>query len=96
MIFRATVGDGGTAKSVGRAEHLKLLPDTEQEIIFLGDSITEQAEWPELLGSLRVKNRGIGADTTIRIIRRLDEVLSSVPSKVFLMAFIRTFISKAV
>lgn len=86
VIFKATIGDGSTGVSVGRVEHFQLLPNTKDEIIFLGDSITQQAEWSELLGNSSVKNRGINGNTTTQILKRIDEVVSSKPKKVFLMA----------
>jgi lysophospholipase L1-like esterase len=60
------------------------LPKSESDIIMLGDSITDEGEWTELLG-LNVKNRGISGDTTERILHRLDTVLQSKPKQIFLM-----------
>ena len=68
-----------------RKEQFEMLPDTEHEIIFLGNSITDQAEWHEIFNNLDVKNRGIGGDDTDGILERLDEVVSSHPEKIFLM-----------
>jgi len=95
VIFKATIGDGGTGVSVGRTEHFRLLPDTKQEIIFLGDSITQQAEWSEILGNPHVKNRGIGGNTASQILNRIDEVTSSEPQKIFLMAGINDLASES-
>ncbi|MEL7587324.1 MAG: GDSL-type esterase/lipase family protein [Prolixibacteraceae bacterium] len=61
------------------------LPDTRHEIIFLGNSITDGAEWAELFNNPRIKNRGISGDTTDGILYRLKEVTSSSPDKIFLM-----------
>ena len=60
------------------------LPKCQSDIIMLGDSITDEGEWTELLG-LNVKNRGISGDTTERILYRLDVILESKPKQVFLM-----------
>jgi lysophospholipase L1-like esterase len=68
-----------------RKSHFDLLPDTENEIVFLGDSLTENCRWAELFENAKVKNRGIGGDRTNGILQRLDEVVSSTPEKVFLM-----------
>jgi len=68
-----------------RVTHFRSLPDTKGEIIFLGDSITDGCNWTELFADIRVKNRGISGDVTDGVLERLDEVLSSRPSKVFLM-----------
>ena len=61
------------------------LPDEKNEIIFLGDSITDNGEWSELFKNLKIKNRGIQGDRTDRILDRLPEVISSSPQKIFLM-----------
>ena len=68
-----------------RATLFHILPDTEDEIIFLGDSITDGCNWGEMLHDLRVKNRGINGDVTDGVIERLDEVVESFPLKIFLM-----------
>lgn len=68
-----------------RKEHLESLPDTENEIIFLGNSITDNCEWWELFSDPHIKNRGIGGDDTDGILERLDEVTRSDPSKIFIM-----------
>jgi predicted alpha-1,2-mannosidase len=68
-----------------KKEHFESLPDTEGEIIFLGNSITDNCEWAELFGNPSIKNRGIGGDDTDGVLERLDEVTSSKPSKIFLM-----------
>lgn len=63
----------------------ELLPDTKNEIIFLGNSITDGSEWVELFADLRVKNRGISGDTTEGVLYRLNEVTRSKPDKVFIL-----------
>jgi len=68
-----------------KKEHFELLPDTENEIIFLGNSITDNCEWSELFGNPDIKNRGIGGDDTDGVLERLDEVTSSKPEKIFMM-----------
>lgn len=61
------------------------LPDTKNEIIFLGNSITDGGEWHELFDNPRVKNRGISGDVTEGVLFRLNEVTRSKPQKVFLL-----------
>lgn len=68
-----------------RASHFRQLPNTEGEIIFLGDSITDGCNWTELFSDVRIKNRGISGDVTSGILTRLDEVVESKPAKIFLM-----------
>lgn len=61
------------------------LPNTRNEIIFLGNSITDGGEFTELFRNKRIKNRGISGDTTEGVLFRLREVTESKPSKVFLL-----------
>lgn len=61
------------------------LPDTRNEIVFLGNSITDGAEWYELLGNKRIRNRGISADVTEGILLRLDAVTKLKPASIFIM-----------
>lgn len=68
-----------------RLSLFEILPDTKGEIIFLGNSITDGAEWSELLGSSKVKNRGISGDVTEGVLFRLNEVTRSRPRMVFLL-----------
>jgi lysophospholipase L1-like esterase len=61
------------------------LPDIKNEIIFLGNSITDGAEWFELLGNKKCLNRGISADITEGILLRLDAITKLKPAKLFIM-----------
>lgn len=68
-----------------RLEFFKQMPDQKNEIVFLGNSITEQGEWQEMLPGKPVVNRGIGGDNSFGVLARMDEVVSSKPSKIFLL-----------
>ncbi len=61
------------------------LPDIKNEIVFLGNSITDGAEWFELLGNEKCLNRGISADITEGILLRLDQITKLQPKKLFIM-----------
>lgn len=61
------------------------LPDIRNEIVFLGNSITDGAEWFELLGNKKCINRGISADITEGILFRLDAITKLQPAKIFIM-----------
>jgi lysophospholipase L1-like esterase len=54
-------------------------------IVMLGDSITEGAPWAELTGCPYLAERGIGGDTTAKVLARIDDVLKLKPRAVFLM-----------
>ncbi len=68
-----------------RKSQLSLLPIHSSDIIFLGDSITDEGEWAELFGHPIIKNRGISSDTTIGVLDRLSDIITPQPQKIFLM-----------
>jgi hexosaminidase len=68
-----------------RSTLFRLLPLNKQDIIFLGNSITNGNEWDELFGDGHIKNRGISGDITFGILNRLDEVTARKPAKIFLL-----------
>lgn len=68
-----------------RLAFFRAMPDQRNEIVFLGNSITEAGEWQELLPGRPVVNRGISGDVTFGVLARLDEVTSSKPAKIFLL-----------
>ena len=55
------------------------------DIVFLGDSITDGACWEEVFPNWPVKNRGINADTTAGVLKRLDQIAKSCPAAVFIL-----------
>ena len=56
------------------------------DIVFIGNSITEQGEnWAEKVNNPNAKNRGIAGDTTDGILARLNEITFYKPEKVFLL-----------
>lgn len=60
-------------------------PDSSDDIIFLGNSITARAQWNELLLLPQARNRGISGDTTFGILERLHEVTEGQPAQIFLL-----------
>lgn len=68
-----------------RASHFELLPTSSKDILFVGNSITDGAEWSELFVNRHVKNRGISGDTTWGVYDRLPTVLKGKPKKIFLL-----------
>jgi len=62
---------------------LRKLPNTEAEIIFAGDSLIAAGPWSEFYTP--IKNRGIGGETTLGLLDRLDELTESQPRKIFLL-----------
>ena len=68
-----------------RVTLFRALPQTKEDIIFLGNSITDGGEWGELFNDIKIKNRGISGDITAGVLHRLDELANGKPAKVFLL-----------
>lgn len=60
------------------------LPKDSAEIILLGNSLIEWGEWENLFDNPHVKNRGIAGDILPGVLNRLDDILVSKPSKIFM------------
>jgi lysophospholipase L1-like esterase len=84
LIFNQTEESRGHYYNV-KNTIFEVMPNNTNEIIFLGDSITDYSEWHELFGNSTIKNRGISGDTINGVINRLNEVTSSKPDKLFVM-----------
>ncbi|MEP7144512.1 MAG: family 20 glycosylhydrolase [Ferruginibacter sp.] len=68
-----------------RVTLFKLLPKTKDDIVFIGNSITDGGEWDELFSDPAIKNRGISGDISAGVLARMGEVAKGKPAKVFLM-----------
>lgn len=54
-------------------------------IVFLGDSITDYADFDSLIPEYHIINKGIAGDTTSGVLRRLGKVIELQPRKLFLL-----------
>lgn len=63
----------------------ELLPITQNDIVFLGNSITDGGEFNELFKMENIKNRGIVSDIMPGVMKRLDQVTKGHPKKIFLL-----------
>lgn len=61
------------------------LPVTENDIVFLGNSITDGGEFQELFDMENVLNRGIRSDRINGVRKRLDQVVNGHPKMIFLL-----------
>ncbi len=68
-----------------RVSLFRRLPQTKDDIIFLGNSITDGGEWSEMFADLKIKNRGISGDISAGVLNRIDEVSTRRPAKLFLL-----------
>ena len=55
------------------------------DIVFLGNSITDGGNFEELFGREDVKNRGIRSDVIPGVMKRLNQVTKGHPKKIFLL-----------
>lgn len=63
----------------------ELLPIGHDDIVFLGNSITDGGEFNELFGMNNIKNRGIRSDIIPGVEKRLEQVTKGQPKKIFLL-----------
>ncbi len=68
-----------------RTSLFEVLPIDNDDIVFLGNSITDGGEFHELLNRSDVKNRGISSDVIDGVRERLDQVTRWHPRKIFLL-----------
>lgn len=68
-----------------KVTQFRLLPHKEDEIVFLGNSITDGGLWSELFEDSTIINRGISGDNTTGVLNRLDDIVNRKPKKVFLL-----------
>jgi lysophospholipase L1-like esterase len=59
--------------------------NSKADIAFIGDSITSSGRWSEFFPNIKVVNRGIGGDKSSDILNRLDSILSTQPTKAYIM-----------
>lgn len=77
-----------------KISQFEILYYLKTNIIFLGDSITDEGEWTELLDNPNIMNRGISGDTTDGVLNRLEQIIKSRPQKIFLMIGINDLVFK--
>jgi lysophospholipase L1-like esterase len=95
IVCLASVAHGQTATSYDTIQYAKEYHQerlslfktqvmVNDEIIFLGNSITEFGNWKQLLKDSILLNRGIAGDNTFGVLKRLEEVIKRKPRKLFL------------
>lgn len=68
-----------------KKELFRSFKNSEKDVVFLGNSITANVDWSELLQMKEARNRGISGDITFGVLERLDEVIEGRPAKVFIL-----------
>lgn len=67
-----------------RAEQFAVF-QPEVDTVMLGDSLIEGGLWSEIFPGARIANRGVGGDTTRRVLDRIHQVEPLKPKRVFLL-----------
>ncbi len=78
-------GQGIVSLKNHRTSHLNTLQIADNQIVMLGNSITAECEWSELLQNKSIINRGIIGDGTFDILDRLTPIIQAKPRKIFLL-----------
>ena len=78
-------GNGIVSLKKSKTSHLNTLTIPQGKIIMLGNSITAECEWAELMQNPDIINRGVIADGTGDILARLDSIIAAKPNKIFLL-----------
>lgn len=69
-----------------RINEFKKVPLKFGDIVFIGNSITENGEdWSAKFGVNNMRNRGIKGDVTDGVLKRLDEIIYFKPKAVFIL-----------
>ena len=68
-----------------RTLYFSFVPRPAKAIVFVGDSMTDEGDWSRLFPKVNTVNRGIGGDTTLGLLNRLDTIVDLNPEKIFLM-----------
>lgn len=79
-------GDWTKIHYIQRVESFKKSPLNYGDIVFVGNSITEQGgDWSEKTGIKNIRNRGIAGDVTDGVLGRLEEIIHYKPKAIFLL-----------
>jgi lysophospholipase L1-like esterase len=85
-FFRYRLAQRGVAAEYEHRKSLYEIMDSDTaSIVFLGNSLTAQCDWAELLNINVVKKRGIPGDRINGVIDRLEDIIRLHPRQLFLM-----------
>ncbi len=68
-----------------KVDQFRSYKSSRADFVFLGNSITANTDWSDLLANPKAKNRGISADITFGVLERLSDVTKGQPAKIFLL-----------
>lgn len=85
LLKNIVIGSDQPDKSITAKARGFDLFNAQADIVFIGDSIIEAAQWQDMFPSKKIANRGIASDTARGIITRMDGILATNPKKAFIM-----------
>ncbi len=68
-----------------RYDAFKVLPVNSEQIVFVGNSITNMHEWWEAFGNHNVIGRGVSGAVTDEALANIEAIVSGKPKKIFFM-----------
>ena len=68
-----------------RYDAFKVLPVNSEQIVFIGNSITNMNEWWEAFGDHNVVNRGVSGAITDEALENIEAIAAGKPKRVFIM-----------
>lgn len=70
---------------LNKRELFAIYPASTDDVVFLGDSLTDHCQWSELFADGRLKNRGISGDTVAGVRERIAPLFATPPHAIFLL-----------
>jgi lysophospholipase L1-like esterase len=67
-----------------RVAHFKSEPIETGRLVLLGNSLIEYGDWTKLFSDSSIVNRGVAADNTFGVLKRLDDIIARQPSNVII------------
>lgn len=67
----------------------------QYDVVFIGDSITNRAEWGVLFPSQNIANLGLDGESTDGVLKRMDSIYATNARKAFIMIGINDFLDGA-
>lgn len=55
------------------------------DVVFIGDSLIDGADWYDIFPAYRIANRGVGGDSTAGVLNRMDTIINTRAKTAFIM-----------
>lgn len=85
LILAATTATADEAFRLHHYDAFTVLEVGPENILFIGNSITDMHDWGEAFGNPKILNRGVSGAVSDEVIENLEPMIAGKPAKVFLM-----------